>query len=381
VIVGELLWRSGRREQAFERMNAGVERLKGRPASYSKAYALSTLSRFQIAADEAESAIALAQAAMEIAEELELDELRAHTLNTVGVARATKGDRDGLADLERSIEIAVGASSPESIRGYFNLGSMQANFGDLRRAAELYTQARVLADRYGDAAWTDWLEAERVYQHYWAGEWDDAQKLADRLLGKVRDGATGRLELDGSLVSGWIALARGDVDAAVVNADRAHAFSRIADDPQNLYPALAFRARALLAAGRRAEGAQNVEELLAALATTPSLPSFWVLDLAVAFGRLGGGPELAQALSATPSTRWLEAALAYAAGDFSKAVDICSEIGASPEEAYARLAAAGAALADGGRAEAEAQLAGALEFYRRVGAAAYSREAEALLAG
>ena len=54
VIIGELLWRSGRREQAFERMNAGVERLKGRPASYSKAYALSTLSRFQIAADEAE---------------------------------------------------------------------------------------------------------------------------------------------------------------------------------------------------------------------------------------------------------------------------------------------------------------------------------------
>ena len=53
-------------------------------------------------------------------------------------------------------------------------------------------------------------------------------------------------------------------------------------------------------------------------------------------------------MSSTPSTRWLEAALAYAEGDFSKAVDICSEIGASPEEAYARLAAAGAALADGG---------------------------------
>jgi hypothetical protein len=219
--------------------------------------------------------------------------------------------------------------------------------------------------------------------------------LADRLLGKVRDGATGRLELDGSLVSGWIALARGDVDAAVVNADRAHAFSRIADDPQNLYPALAFRARALLEAGRPAEAARNVEELLAALATTPSLPSFWVFDLAVAFGRLGGGPELAQALSAAPATRWLEAALAYAERDFSRAVDICGEIGASPEQAYARLAAAGVALEEGRRRlaaagvaleegrrpEAEAQLAEALAFYRGVGAASYVREAEALLAG
>ena len=190
-------------------MNAGIERLKGRPASYSKAYALSTLSRFQIAADDAEAAIELARAAMEIAEKLELDELRAHTLNTVGVARATRGDREGLVDLERSIEIAVGASSPESIRGYSNLGSMQANFGDLRRAAELHTQARVLAERYGDAAWTDWLEAERVYQHYWAGEWGAAQDLPNGCSGRCGTAPTGRLELDGSLVSGWIALAPG----------------------------------------------------------------------------------------------------------------------------------------------------------------------------
>jgi hypothetical protein len=166
-----------------------------------------------------------------------------------------------------------------------------------------------------------------------------------------------------------------------VNADRAHAFSRIADDPQNLYPALAFRARALLEADRRVEAAQNVDELLGALAATPSLPSFWVFDLAVALGQLGSGSELAHAVRATPSTRWLDAALAYAKDDFSRAVDVCGEIGASPEQAYARLAAAGAALADGRRAEAEAQLADALAFYRRVGAASYSQEAETLLAG
>ncbi len=226
---------------------------------------------------------------MEIAEELELDELRAHALNTMGVARATRGDRDGLADLERSIEIAVGASSPESVRGYFNLGSMLANFGDLRRAAELHTQARALADRYGDAAWTDWLEAERVYQHYWAGEWNEAEELAERLLGKAKDGASGRLELDGSLVSGWIALARGDVDAAVANADRADAFSRHADDPQNLYPALAFRARALLAAGRKRRG-------LAARSTCCS-------DRC---GRCRPCPRSGSSTSSSPSTRSAE---------------------------------------------------------------------------
>ena len=381
VIIGELLWRSGRHEQAFEHMNAGVERLKGRPASYSRAYALSTLSRFQIAADEAESAVQLARAAMEIAEELELDDLRAHTLNTVGVARATRGDRGGLTDLERSIEIALRANSPESIRGYFNLGSMQANFGDLREAAGLHARARSLAERYGDAAWTDWLEAEQVYQHYWAGEWDEALALAERLLGKARAGTSGRLELDGALVRGWIALARGDVEAALTDADRAYAFSRVANDPQNLYPALAFRARTLLAADQSVEAARSLEELLASLAATPSLPSFWVFDVAVALSKLGRGAELAHATRATPATRWLDAAIAYAEGNLVGAAETCAEIGALPEEAYARLAAADLALADDRRDEAEAQLAAALDFYRRVGAASYRREAEALLAG
>jgi class 3 adenylate cyclase/tetratricopeptide (TPR) repeat protein len=368
VIVGELLWRSGRREQAFDRINAGLGRLVGRPASYSKAYALSTLSRFKIAADDADAAIELAQAAMEIAEELELDELRAHALNTMGVARATRGDRDGLADLERSIEIAVGASSPESVRGYFNLGSMLANFGDLRRAAELHAQARALADRYGDAAWTDWLEAERVYQHYWAGEWKEAEELAERLLGKAKDGASGRLELDGSLVSGWIALARGDVDAAVANADRADAFSRHADDPQNLYPALAFRARALLAAGRKDDASQSLDVLLGSMREMPSLPSFWVLDLVVALDALGRADELIEVAAVAPQTRWLDAALAYARGDAAEAATICAAIGTRPDEAFARLIAAGRASDDEARSANESA---AVAFFREVGADAY----------
>jgi class 3 adenylate cyclase/tetratricopeptide (TPR) repeat protein len=380
VIIGELLWRNGQHAQAFERMNAGVERLKGRPASYSRAFALSTLSRFQIAAEQAESAMELASAAMQIAEELELDDLRAHALNTVGTARATRGDRGGLADLERSIEIAVAANSPESIRGYFNLGSMQANFGDLGRAAELYAKARGVAERYGDASWTDWLEAERAYLSYWAGEWDAAVELADSLVRQAQGGGFGRLELDGSLVGGWIALARGEVEAALADAERAHAFSRVADDPQNLYPALAFRARALLAADRKAEAARALDELLALVAAAPSLPSFWVFELAVALVKLDRGAELADATSSTPSTRWLEAALAYSGGELVRAADICAEIGALPEEAYARLAAADAALNGGRAGEAAEELARALAFYRRVGASAFHRDAEALIA-
>lgn len=354
--------------------------VQGVPSSYAKAYALSTLARFRGAADEPQPALEAARAAMAIAEELGLDDLRADALNTIGVVRATTGDLRGLRDLERSIAIAEAANSPESIRGYFNLGGILANLGDLRRAAELHAKGDRLAERFGNAAYTEWFEAERVYQHYWSGEWDGAVSLAEQLIARAEHGASRRPELDGCLVRGWIALARGDLAGAMGYTDRAREFSRAAGDPQNLYPALALRARTLVDAGERAEAAACADELLGLLREQPSLPSFWVLDLAIVLVALGRGRELAQVGAQTPSTRWLEAASAYVEGEPGRAADLCAEIGALPEEAYARLEAASVALVAGRRSDAEAQLGRSLAFYRGVGADAYCRRAEALVA-
>jgi len=379
VILGELLWRRGRREEAFQRLLEAIAMLEDRPPSYSKAYALSKLAGFRIRADEAEPALDAARAQMAIADELALDDLRADALITIGLARVTTGDRGGLADLERSIEVAEEANSPLSIRGYLNLGSMLANLGDLRRAAALHADGHRLAERFGDAAWGEVFQAEQLYERYWSGEWDAAWSLAEQLLTQAERGQSRRLELDACLVRAWIALARGDVALASTDADRALEFSRGAGDPQNLYPALALRARSLAAAGRRTDAAADADELLQLMREQPSLPSFWVMDLAIVLSELGRGGELAEAAAAGPSTRWLEAATAYVAGDPGQAADLCAEIGALPEEAYARLETAVVALAAGRRSEAEDQVAGALEFYRRVAASSYRRHAEMLL--
>jgi class 3 adenylate cyclase/tetratricopeptide (TPR) repeat protein len=379
VMLGELLWRRGRREQAFAVLDEAVAMLDNRPSSYAKAYALTTLAGFRIRADEAEPALEAARAAMTIAEELGLDDLRADALNRIGVARATTGDRGGLADLELSIQIAEAVNSPESIRGYFNLGSIVANLGDLPRAAKLHVQGHRLAERFGDAAWTEYFDAERVYQHYWSGEWDEALALAQQLIERAERGASRRPELDGCLVRGWIALARGDVEHASADAARALSFSREAGDPQNLYPALAFCARASIANGDEAEATAHVEELLQHLRAQPSFPSFWVVDVAIVLAELGRGDELALAAERAPRTLWLDAATAYVAREYDRAADVCAEIGALPEEAYFRVEAARAAYMDGRRTQADEQLDRALEFYRRVGAASYVRRAEAVL--
>jgi class 3 adenylate cyclase/tetratricopeptide (TPR) repeat protein len=344
VILGELLWGRGRRDDAFEQVTQAVATLEGRPASYAQAYAFSTLAQFRIRADEADAALAAAREAMSISDELGLDDLRADALMTIGLARATTGDLGGLEDLERSVAIAEEANSPLAIRGYLNLGSMRANLGDLRQAAGLYAQGERLAERFGDATWSVWLEIERLYEHYWRGEWDSALELADHLRARAERGQSRRLEIDACLVRGWIALARGDEAPALEDAGRALALAREAGDPQNLYPALALRARALAAAGRHGEAEEHVDELLSLMREQPSLPSFWVTDLAIALAELGRGGELEEAARELQPTRWLDAARAYVAGRAADAAELYAEIGASPEEAYARRRAAGGSV-------------------------------------
>ncbi|HJU02453.1 MAG TPA: hypothetical protein VJ966_14765, partial [Actinomycetes bacterium] len=63
-----------------------------------------------------------------------------------------------------------------------------------------------------------------------------------------------------------------------------------------------------------------------------------------------------------------------------QAADRYVEIGSLPDEAFARLRAAERLLNAGRPADAKAQLQRALAFYRRVGAAGYLREVDALFA-
>jgi class 3 adenylate cyclase/tetratricopeptide (TPR) repeat protein len=379
-ILADLLWRREQRDQAFAELREAAAALDDRPPSYAKAYVLSTLAGLRIRADQAEPALEAARAAMAIADELGLDDLRADALNRIGVARTTMGDRGGLDEIAQSIEIAESSNSPESIRGYFNLGSMAANLGDLSRAAELHAEGHRLAERFGDAAWLEYFDAESVYQLYWAGDWEAATTLADRLVDRAGRGAARRPELDGRLVRGWIALARGELAQAVDDAGRALAFSRAAGDPQNLYPALALRARVHATSGEEREAAECAEELLGLLRAQPSFPSFWAIDVAIVLAALGRGDELFEASSRAPATRWLDAANAYVSGEPGQAAEVLAEIGAGPEEAYARLEAATRALELGRADELERESERALAFFRRVGAVAYCRAAEVVLA-
>jgi hypothetical protein len=108
----------------------------------------------------------------------------------------------------------------------------------------------------------------------------------------------------------------------------------------------------------------------------------WAVDLAWTLDALGRGDEFAETAARVASpTLWLGAVVAFVAGDFGTAAQRFAEIGSRPDEAFARLQAAGALLDAGRDHEARGELRRAVAFYRAVDATTYLREADSLAGG
>jgi class 3 adenylate cyclase/tetratricopeptide (TPR) repeat protein len=380
VMLGELRFRHGDSDGAFARFEHALTLLADAPPSLSKAYVLSTLSRFHSVALEADKAIRIGRQALKMAEDLRLDEVRAHALNNIGFARVARADAGGIDDLERSLAIALARNSPESVRTYLNLGTSFAHFGDLRRTFAVHAEGRRAAERFGDRAGMQWFAAERLWELYWRGGWDEAVATSDTLLAEAGS-PRAHSEPGPRLVRGWIALPRGQLDEALEDATRLCDFARGARYLQLMFPALALRARILASAGRYEEAWADVAELLQIWRQSDVIiGSYWTADLAFAVSQLGRSKDLLPQLTTAPSTPWVAAAQAVATVEFEQAAALYAEIGSLPDEALARLCNAEQLVARGRRSQANAELDRALAFHRRVRAERYIQEGEDLLA-
>jgi class 3 adenylate cyclase len=295
--------------------------------------------------------------------------------------RAIEYERRGLADIERSLEITE-SGSPERTRGFINLASTHGELGELRRSIELHEEGLREAEQTGAPGPVRWLRAERAWDEYLTGRWNEAVAHVDELLAEAETRERHYMDVAAWEVRALIRLARDDTTRALADSEHALALARAAQDPQVLFPVLAFQSKIMLATGRRSDAVSLAEELLALLgASRTSFVSDWSAALAIVLTALGRSSDMEGVVeNATISTRWLDAARAYAAGAFAEAADVYAEIGAVPDEAYARVRAAEALVDAGRRVDADAQLQRALAFYRSVGATAYIREGERLLA-
>jgi class 3 adenylate cyclase/tetratricopeptide (TPR) repeat protein len=374
VTVGELRFRQGDRDGAFARFDQAQELLADSPPSPAKAYVLSNVSRFHMIEVKLEDALRVGREALEMADALGLDEVRAHALNNIGSARFLLGDEGAMDDLAESLRIALARNSPESIRASLNLGNLHSHFGNLEESFRVQAEGRRAAERLGDGAGIQWFAAERLWELYWCGDWDEAVALATSLLADVEAGAPRMiLEPAARLIIGWVEFARDRSDAALDELTQLYMFVRDADFRQGALPALAVRARVLAAAGRDDDARRDVDELLRLWSERAAGAGYWAADLAFAAAALGCATEVETALAGAGETRWVEAARAVLRGDNESAAELFARIGSRPDEALSRLAAAATTPDPDG-----AQLEQALQFFRRVRATRYLQEDERL---
>jgi class 3 adenylate cyclase/tetratricopeptide (TPR) repeat protein len=373
-------WIDGDRDAAFAHMQRARELLDPLPSSAVKAHAIVTASRFHMLAAEDEEAIRLGREALAIAEELGLDEVRASALNNIGSSRSNLGDERWRADLEESVRVAEGANTPfELVRAKGNLAANLWALGDLVPAFEIWRDSEAISHRFGQLGFARWFSGVLVSTMYSLGDWEGALAAADQFIADVEAGRPHYLAATVYFTRADIRLARGDSDPALADVEQALTLATRAADPQALLPALAVTAHVCLKVGDRDRAASLATDFLSAIESGKGIgvASSALHELSWTLAAIGRGRELANALDGNTNP-WARAAVAFATGDPATAATICAEMGATTDEAYARMSAARMLMGQGRKEEGDEQVRRALAFYRSVEATRYIRECEAI---
>jgi len=389
-LLAELWWYRGQRARANSQLEQARQMVAAEAASSSKAWVLATVSRYSVLAGESETGLRLGREALAMAETLGLDDVRAHTLNNIGIARCYRGDFGGIADLERSIEIASAIDSPSELaRAYNNLATVFGELiGDIARDFELRREAVRVAESAGLQRIARYSRAVLIFGDYIDGNWDDFVTKAHQYVEESQRLGGAYQDAFFYATLAHIALARGEDAKAFAAAQRALELAREAGDPQILLSVIAHAAIINIELGNvdiaRELARRLVDDSLERISTGGPLGNFPFEDgLALAADQLGIKAELGQLVDAAPAeNRWLPLFARLLDGEYVAAADECRERGLKTTEAYIRLRGGERLLYTDDRdpEEGKTQLEAALAFYRSVGATRYIREAKALLA-
>jgi class 3 adenylate cyclase len=380
--LSQTFWIRGEPELSQAHADSAEALLEGAEPSRSTAWAmLRRASAAAIVHGDPQRSLELTARVLELSERLGWTDGVSEALNLRGLDRTDLGDRGGIEDLERSIEMAAatGALGPLS-RAYNNLSTQYGIFGDLTRGYELRLEGARVAERIGAAPEKQWFLGVLTEFPYRFGDWDESLRMIAEFLAPVDAGEPHYVSWQVLARRADILMARGDVAASLADADRALELVAATPDPQARYFVNALCAHVFAGVSLDDRAAELIRAIRDDLLRDVGL-SFAAIalpGLASAALRLGLLPELASSLEQHVSNPWIEVVRLYAAGDFVAGADLLGEIGSKPEEAEARLHAAEQLAAAGRAGEANAQRAQATAFFRSVGATRYLESAEAV---
>ena len=373
--LAQLHWFRGQHAAVFPHLDAAKALVEAAEPSLGVARVLAWSARYQLLANQLENGLRGAEAALAMAERLELDDLRVHALTTIGSAKEFLGDATGRDDLERAIEIGRSKNSP-MLPGAMNNLTVILDLSDFTRVAELTYGAQEEAERFGDAALLRFLRANGVPIRWILGDWDDALAVADAFIAECEAGSPHVLESPTLTHRGCIKLARGQHEGLADLAKGLELARELPDDAGTMAPALVRNAWGLLQVGRVPEARELFAEAVPHLRRDPNARPWTMPELAYELGETEPIREVLGRLSDSPGRR---AMLAVVDGRFEDAAEQYAIAGIRLFEAEARLRVAEQRFSAGQVAEAEVELERALAFYGPIGATLFVDRGERLL--
>ncbi len=210
--VSRLRWFLGENEAAEREAQAALDLLDGPPPGPELAMAYSNMSQLRMLARDSDAGIAWGERAIALAERLGEDEILVHALNNVGASHCQRGDPEGRATLERSLDLALAAGLEEhAARAYTNLASQMVESRDYA-VADAYLERGIAYCREHDVdSWRLYMTGWLARSHLDQGRWDEAADAATTVLRYPNPAAPSRIKP--LTVVGRLRARRGDPEA------------------------------------------------------------------------------------------------------------------------------------------------------------------------
>ena len=217
-LLGRYYWLDGRGMQAAGEIDAAVAGLEQLPHSPELALAYSYRAQLAFLTPEYEHGERLARQAIEVAEEVGSIEALTHALNNLGMCRAGLGDPEGVADVRRSLAIALEHNLiDDAARAYTNLSGQgtATSFFPVEESEALYDEMLEFDRRTVPGGnYEQWHLSGRAELWITTGRWDDAERLLRDML-PVVERANRYIRLDVAAFLGLLLTYRGQSEEAV----------------------------------------------------------------------------------------------------------------------------------------------------------------------
>ncbi|MFL5736568.1 MAG: AAA family ATPase [Actinomycetota bacterium] len=375
----------GERAQTDDAVERALALTENAPESAARARALVAKTAYEMLGGQYLAAIETGRSTLPLVESLGLEPERARLLDVIGVSRALTADAGGLADSALAIEVARESGDMfELIVSINNLMNGQLALGQIDASRESLERFREAVERYGTVNNRRWLASNLSEDFYLLGRWDEAMSLLDEDIARTDRGFPFYLDAMNRSRRGVIREARGDLQGALADTERAIELARTARDHQLLGPVLVMRGNILHAAGKSAEAERLLNEVLdlgegAVAFLQQDAMADSLMDVAWLAYDLRREERLRSVLETTVENTWAEPALAILRGDAASTGDMLERLRSDAAAAYARHHGGLQLIAKGRTDEGQTLLQKALEFYRKAGATKYLREAEEAL--